>query len=235
MGSAKALSSYFNLDVFKQYREQLQNVFVSLQAIHGRITVQTSAISNDQKEPVQDIERDLIKNIEFLHIIFACAITAKGADRVNERLRALDFEPTNVLRSGVPWQPILKVASAAAAILFIAMLIAKWTVHGSRHRSVVPNEVYDLLVLLAKIMLVNTFSVAQAMRFRSRYILFENYFLPGSGYAQITAYAKIFMICGVSSLVFYLVLNAADLISQISQQPGAPALQVMWNYIYIQT
>jgi hypothetical protein len=180
MGSAKALSSYFNLDVFKQYREQLQNVFVSLQAIHGRITVQTSAISNDQKEPVQDIERDLIKNIEFLHIIFACAITAKGADRVNERLRALDFEPTNVLRSGVPWQPILKVASAAAAILFIAMLIAKWTVHGSRHRSVVPNEVYDLLVLLAKIMLVNTFSVAQAMRFRSRYILFENYFLPGS-------------------------------------------------------
>jgi len=232
MGSAKALSSYFNLDVFKQYREQLQNVFVSLQAIHGRITVQTSAISNDQKEPVQDIERDLIKNIEFLHIIFACAITAKGADRVNERLRALDFEPTNVLRSGVPWQPILKVASAAAAILFIAMLIAKWTVHGSRHRSVVPNEVYDLLVLLAKIMLVNTFSVAQAMRFRSRYILFENYFLPGSGYAQITAYAKIFMICGVSSLVFYLVLNAADLISQISQQPGAPALQVMWNYIY---
>src|SRR5712672_2032169 len=88
--------SYFNLDVFKQYREQLQNVFVSLQAIHGRITVQTSAISNDQKEPVQDIERDLIKNIEFLHIIFACAITAKGADRVNERLRALDFEPTNV-------------------------------------------------------------------------------------------------------------------------------------------
>jgi hypothetical protein len=108
MGSAKALSSYFNLDVFKQYREQLQNVFVSLQAIHGRITVQTSAISNDQKEPVQDIERDLIKNIEFLHIIFACAITAKGADRVNERLRALDFEPTNVLRSGVPWQPILK-------------------------------------------------------------------------------------------------------------------------------
>jgi hypothetical protein len=133
-----------------------------------------------------------------------------------------------VVRSGVPWEPILKVASAAAAILLIAMLAAKWTVQSSQ--SVLPPLAFDLLVLLAKIMLVNTFSVAQAMRFRSRYILSEDYFSPESGYAQMNAYAKIFLICGFSSLLFYLVLNVADLLSQISRQPDTTALQILWNY-----
>ena len=181
MASAKALSAFFNLDVFRRYRQQLQNVFVSLQAIHGRLAIQASTASSDQKEPMQDIERDLIKNIEFLYILFACAITAKGPDRVNERLRALDFEPTNLIRSGVPWQPILKVAAAAAGILFMAMLIARRTIHSSRFTSVVPAETFDLLVLLTKIMAVNTFSVAQAMRFRSRYILLGKILFAGIG------------------------------------------------------
>jgi hypothetical protein len=228
MGSARALSPYFNLDVFRQYREQLHNVFVSLQAIHGRIAIEISNVPDELKEPVQDIERDLIKNIEFLYVIFAAAITAKGADRVSERLRTLDFEPTNVIRTGVPWQPILKVASAAAAILLIAMLTAQWTVQSAQ--SVLPPQAFDLLVLLGKIMLVNTFSVAQAMRFRTRYILSEDYFSPESGYGQMSAYGKIFLICGLSSWLFYLVLSAADLLGQISQQPNAAALQVLWNY-----
>src|SRR5260221_10505489 len=101
-----------NIEIFQRYRTELEQVLLALEAAHAKI----AELGNDSAA-IQKVERDLIKNLEFLYVIFSCAITTKGKDRAAAQLAALGFRSDMVKPPGVPWNPLLKASFGIAAVL----------------------------------------------------------------------------------------------------------------------
>ena len=234
LAAPRTLHQGLSLEVFRHYRSQLENVFVNLQAAHGIISEKSAAEPDQRRRSLQNIERDLIKNLEFLYVLFACAITTKGTERVNDQLHALGFISDYTKWPGIPWDPIIKAGFAAAVVLLLAILVAGNTFQGTAHRANIPTDSVDVLTLLGKIILVHIFALAQAIRVRNRLIISESYFTPESGTGRSLAYAQIFFASAITSFVAYVILNLSNLANWLFNAVDAIYLsQISLNYVYL--
>jgi hypothetical protein len=105
------------LEVFKQFRSKVADVLVGLEALHARQTELDKLGPADRRKAILSGQRDLIKSLEFLYVIFACALTVKGMDRLTERLRTIGFTTAFPPEPGIPWNPILQVVVPSALVL----------------------------------------------------------------------------------------------------------------------
>jgi hypothetical protein len=215
------LQQYLSLDVFRQYRSQLQNVLVTLQAAHGRISEQLNASAEERRATRQNVERDLIRSLAFLYVLFACAITVGGIGQLRDRLRAIGFSTPYPPPSDVPWDPILKVAGACILVIFAALEVAAETFQGAAQRINIPTTPPQIFWLLLMILITHVAAIALAMRVRSQLILSDRYFLPESGGTRITAYARIFVLSAFVSFVAYVLLNLVYVPAIVSMNPQA--------------
>lgn len=204
-----------NLDIFRQYRSEIQNVSTNLLAIYAR--------SSDLPEPdkerraaVLGVQRDLIKNLEWLYVIFACAVTAAKANgRVTDRLRAIGFVSPYPSAQIIPWDPILKVVGAAALVLAASWLLAANTFLGATKQLQIPTDARDIMQLLAIILIVHIAAIAQALALRTRLIGMNSYYADaGSGHA--VAFLKIFAKCWIVCASLNLALYSPNLIMALS-------------------
>ncbi len=229
-----------SMEVFRQYRDQIQNVEMSIQAVCLRLSELNRGNGPERKKSIQVAHRELIKSVEFLYVIFACAITSKGMDRIFKRLYRLGFRSTFAPEASVPWDPILKSLAASAFILATGLFIAVSTLHDAAENSGIPTERPQVLWLLTLVMVVHLVATAEALRLRARLINRDEYFFAETGSPQAIAIVKLAASCFVISLGFYLFLNLGQLISGLADT-AAPALaptiekqspaELIWNYL----
>ena len=115
--NGREMMEELRVDLFRQYRDQIQNVEVSIQAVCSRLSELKGLSPPERRRSILLVQRELIKNLEFLYVIFACAITGRGMDRVATRLAKLGFRSNFAPDVSVPWDPILKSLGAAALVL----------------------------------------------------------------------------------------------------------------------
>jgi hypothetical protein len=226
--NAKDLLPNLSLQVFQQYRTEIQNVGINLQAVDARLSELPEAETPERKRGILSIQRDLIKNLELLYVIFACAVTAKVTGRVYDRLRAISFVSPFPPPQGIPWDPILKVVGAAALVLFAACMIASYTFLGTTKQTLVPTDARDILQLVTIIVIVHLVALGQALALRTRLIGVDTYFAD-SGRGHAVAYVKIFLKCWIISLLLGLALYSPNLIKALNES-NLSALQILWLY-----
>jgi hypothetical protein len=225
------------LDVFKLYRTEIQNVGVNLQGIHARLSDPGNLTAADRQRGVLAAQRELIRNLEFLYVIFACATTVGGLERIQDRLRALGFTAKIPDDSEVPWNPILKALGAAGLVLGLAFLTSALTFpKPTEGISAIPTDPTQIVRLLLTILLIHCVAIAQAITTRARLISREKYFYD-TGTGQPLAYAKIFFRCAIVSFILYLLANldgVLALVAPASPVPGTlpPAGQILRTYAY---
>jgi len=228
----KDLLPNLNLEIFRQYRTEIQNVSTNLQAIHARLSDLPQPETSERRPAVLSIQRDLIKNLEWLYVIFACAVTANVNGRIFDRLRAVGFVSPYPPAQGIPWDPILKVSGAAALVLVAACLIAVNTFLGETQQTLIPTDTRDVLQLLAIILIVHVVSIGQALALRTRLIGLNTYYAD-SGHGHAVAYVKIFLKCWILSLTLNLALYSPNAIAALSPTDGnatiSPVL-LLWQY-----
>jgi hypothetical protein len=218
---AKDLQPILNLDVFGQYREEIQNVGVNLQAIHARLSEPGASGPTE----IRKAQGDLIKILEKLYVIFACAITAKGNDRMSDRLRTVGFTSAYPPREEIPWNPILNVAGAAALVLTVACAVAINTFLGTKDDQLLPTNFFYVVQQIVIILIVHFVAVVQALNLRNKLIGREEYFSE-TGKGNALAYLKIFAKCFAVSVPLYLVLYFLNLLPALADT-GNVAQQVL--------
>jgi hypothetical protein len=218
MDGATDLPQNVNLEVFKQYRGEIRNVGVNLQAINARLAEQAGASLGDRRRAMQTVQRDLIKNLELLYAIFASATTTKGIERLSDRLRAIGFTSAFPPRPGIPWDPLLKVLGAATPVMIIACAIAAATFVDAA-QNLIPTAPANIAYLLVTILVVQGVAIWQALRVRARLIgLDECFYEIGKGRAL--AYLRIFFWCAVSAWPIFILFYLPKLISALPSGAG---------------
>jgi hypothetical protein len=227
-----------NLEIFRQYRNELQNVSTNLLAIYAR----SSDLPESDKErhaAVLGIQRDLIKTLEWLYVIFACAVTVVSGANTNgrfvDRLRAIGFVSPYPSAQGIPWDPVLRVVGAAALVLAAAWLLAANTFMGATKQQQIPTDARDIMQLLAIMLVVHIFAIAQALALRTKLIGMDAYYAEaGNGHA--VAFLKIFAKCLLVCASVNLVLYSNNLVRAFSpangDHPASAAL--LWQYFTFQ-
>lgn len=239
VGDIQEVMKDLSMEVFRQYRDQIENVEMSVQAVCLRLSELNRSNGPERKKSIQAAHRELIKSVEFLYVIFACAITSKGMDRVSKRLYGLGFRSTFAPETSIPWDPILKSLAASAIILATGLFIAVSTLHDVARNAGIPTESSQILWLLILVMIVHLVATAEALRVRARLINRDEYFLAEMGSPQAIAIVKLAASCFGISLGFYLFLNLGQLISSLADS-AAPALdptiekqssaELIWDY-----
>jgi hypothetical protein len=232
---ADRLLQRLDLNAFKQYRTEIQNVGANLQGINSRVSELAELNTEDGQKTIRAAQRDLNRNLETLYVIFACASTVQDTGRIADRLRVIGFSSPFPPRSAVPWNPILRVIGAAAVILFVAYEFAARTWPES---TFFPPGTGSILKLLLIILFVHTWAIGQAINRRTRLIAADKY-LSETGRGNPLAYANIFLWCWTTSMLWYLVLNIFDLPQALSpaqetgSKPLPPAAAVL-SYVKVQ-
>lgn len=223
-----------NPEVFQQYRAEIQNVSISLLAIHARLADLPPPDKQERRPVLLGIQRDLIKNLEWLYVIFACAVTAtKGSGRISDRLRAVGFVSPYPPPPSIPWDPILKVAGAAALVLGAAWLLAANAFLGAAQVTQIPTDTRDILQLLAIILIVHTFAIGQALALRAQ-LIGQNAYYAKSGNGRAVAYVKIFLKCLLISASLNLVLYSPNLFRAFAPAHGGLSPGLLWQYFTFQ-
>jgi hypothetical protein len=207
---AADLQQRLSLEVFTQYRAEIQNVGVNLQAIDARLFDLGGLSAGDRRRAILTAQRDLVRNLELLYVIFACASTVQDTGRISERLRAIGFASSFPPPDAIPWEPILRAIIPAGIVLFCAYEIAANTWLGSTVHMYIPSDARGILVLLLVILFVHAFAIGQALSARARLIASEQYFSE-TGKGKVVNYGRIFLRCWVFSVFWYLLLNIRDL------------------------
>ena len=223
---AALLAQDLSLDVFKQYRAEIANVSTNLQAIQGRLSDLDGASPGDRKKVVHAAQHDLIRNLEFLYVIFACAIAGKSMVRIPERLRAVGFTSPFPPGQGIPWDPVLKTLAAAAVVLLIAFMLAG-KIFADKVGNNIPTDTPQILHVLLAILIVHMIAVWQALSVRASMIGQDRYYSE-AGPPQAVAFIKIFFKCGIACLIGNLLLYGDNLLAALAA--GAPVGQTVWNY-----
>ena len=213
--NSRELTAELRVDLFRQYRDQIQNVEVSVQAICSRLSDLNGLSPTERRRSILLVQKELIKSLEFLYVIFACAITGKGMDRISRRLSTLGFKSNFSPEAGVPWDPILKSLGAAALVLAAGWLIAAATFKGAVQNSGIPTEPGQVLWLLLIIVIVHLVATVEALRLRAHLIGLDRYFSE-TGRPHAVAIIKLFATCAMLSLASYLVLNVGQVISGLA-------------------
>jgi hypothetical protein len=208
--SADELVHRLDLEAFEQYRNEIRNVGVNLQGINSRLDDVAELDASDRQRAIRTIQHDLTNNLTVLYVIFASSSTVKDIGRISDRLRAIGFSSAFPPRSAIPWDPIIRVVSAAAVVLFIAYEIAAHTWLGSNITNNVPPTIPGILKLLVIVLFIHAFAIGQALNLRASMIASDRYFSE-TGKGTAIAYAKIFGKSWILSLVCYLFLNFSQL------------------------
>jgi hypothetical protein len=75
-------------DVFKEFHEKLTNVLATIENL--QMTEELGKLSDaERRQAITGAQRNIRKSLEVLYVIFACAVTAKRADRLEDRMRAI--------------------------------------------------------------------------------------------------------------------------------------------------
>jgi hypothetical protein len=215
-----------SIDVFRRYRSEIQNIGANFQALYARLADLPGADTNDPRRALPGIQRDMIKNVEMLYVIFACAITAKEGGRMIDRLRAIGFTGHYPAPPSIPWDPILKVAGAAGVALFAACLFASYTLVGD-NRPGIPNTTPTILQTVAWVIVVHIAAIAQALTYRARQMNKNTYYSDLGSVSAVT-YIRIFIKCAIYSIPLNLVLYCLNLASALAHDGGSSAI---WRYI----
>ena len=85
------LAQQLDLDLFKQYRSEVQDVGGNLGGIDPRLIDLAGMQGGDRQKILQTIQLDLTRNLEVLYVIFACASTVQDIGPISDRLRAIGF------------------------------------------------------------------------------------------------------------------------------------------------
>jgi hypothetical protein len=226
-----------NLEIFRQYRSEIQNVSTNLLAIHARLSDLPKPEEQDRRPAILGIQRELIKNLEWLYVIFACAVTAaKVNGRMIDRLRAVGFASPYPPAQSIPWDPILKVVGAAALVLAVAWLLAANTFLGASQQTQIPTNTRDIMQLLTIILIVHISAIAQALDLRARLIGMNSYY-SDAGSGRAVAFVKIFLRCLIISLSLNLALyipNLAKALSPTNSAHDIPTTVLLWQYFTFQ-
>ena len=229
-----------SVEVFRQYRDQIQQVELSIQAVYSRLSELNGPNTSERRKSIQIAHKELIKSLEFLYVVFACAITGKGMDRISKRLSTLGFRSTFEPDARVPWDPILKSLGAAAMVLAAAWFVAANTFLTVDKVSDlgIPTKSIEVLGTLIVILTVHLVATVESLRVRARLIRLDRYYFE-TGNPQAVAYIKLFAMCAIVCLASYLILNVGTLISAFAQtasSPDRPSLltpaQVVWAYFW---
>jgi hypothetical protein len=215
------------LDVFKQYRAEIGNVASSLQVVQGRLSDFGGASAGDRRKAVHAAQQELIRNLEFLYVIFACAIAAKSMDRIAERLREVGFTSPFPPNQGIPWDPVLKTLAAAAAILLVAFMVAA-QIFADKAGNSIPKDTWGISYSLFAIVAVHLVAVWQALRGRSAMIRDDRYFAE-TGQPQAVAFVKIFFRCYAACLAVDLLLWLENLLAPLRR--SEPVVQTVGIYL----
>jgi hypothetical protein len=218
-----------NLGVFRRYRSQLDHVLVNLQGAHVKVSR-----ARNEAAALQKLERDIITNLEFLYVIFACAVTTKGTDKASTQLKALGFQSDFINAPGIPWDPVLKAALAITGVLVLAALVAQWSFPETIRDANIPPGPLAVLWLIASITCVHSAAVAFATHLRTRLIVREKYFLVETGKINVIALIKVFFAVGALSLVIYLIWNGTELGERLEFAGGGglSVAAICRNYFY---
>jgi hypothetical protein len=229
------------VDLFRQYRDRIQDVEVGVQAVCSRLFELNGLSPSERRRSILSAQKELSKSLEFLYVIFACAIAGKGMDRISRRLSALGFRSNFEPNEGVPWDPSLKSLGAAALVLATGWLIAANTLGHATENSGIPTEPGQVLWLLFIIIIVHLAATVQALHLRARLVGLDEYFSE-TGSPLAIAIIKLFLSCFVISLGFYLLLNSGQLIFGLADTGGpvtGPAIpkqssaELIWDYFKI--
>jgi hypothetical protein len=234
---SKDLVDSLDLEIFRKYRAEIQNVGTSLLAIHARLSDLPAPETQDRRPAVLSIQRDLIKNLEWLYVIFSGAVTAARVNgRIFDRLRAAGFVSPYPPVQQIPWDPILKAAGAAALVVIAACLLAMNTFLGTTEQTLIPTSTGNMLQLLMVILVVHIFAIGQSLALRTK-LVGQNAYYTESGNGSAVAYVKIFVKCWIASLLLNLVLYSPNLIAALSTPNVKPngdvtvtQMQLLWQY-----
>ena len=208
-----------NLEVFKQYRGELQNVGANLQAINARLAEQVGVAAADRRRSLQMLQRDLVKNLELLYVIFASATATKGVERLSNRLRAIGFTSMYPPPPGIPWDPLLKVMGAAALVMFAACVIAAATFEDDSQQNLIPTTPGGIAYLLAALVATYLVAIWQALSLRARLIGLDQY-LYDAGQTRAVAFLKIFARSGICAWLVHLAIYSPDFVRALASADG---------------
>ena len=230
-----AMMKDLSLEVFRQYRNEIENVEVSIQAVYTRLSELNGLNPAERRRSILLAQRELVKSLEFLYVIFACAITGRGMDRISIRLRALGFRSNFAPDNSVPWDPVFKSLGAAALVLAAAWLIAAQTMPNIVKNSGFPTTPPQALHMLVVILIVHMVAMVAALGLRARLIGRDNYFSE-MGHPYAAAFIRLFARCFTLSLLCYLVLNIDGLIQALADTTPAETKRTpaenLWKYFY---
>ncbi|KRR24856.1 hypothetical protein CQ14_05850 [Bradyrhizobium lablabi] len=229
----KDLAGNLDLEIFRKYRAEIQNVGTQLLAIHARLSDLPAPEALDRRRAVLTIQRDLIKNLEWLYVIFAGAVSAaRGVGRTFDRLSAAGFVSPYPPAQRIPWDPILKATGAAALVVVVACLLAINTFLGKTAQTQIPTTTANMLQLLMVILVVHMFAIGQSLALRAK-LVGRNAYYAESGSGRAEAYVQIFAKCWITSLLLNLVLYSPNLIAALSTIDGDSKVtqaQLLWDY-----
>jgi hypothetical protein len=208
-----------NLEVFKQYRDELQNVGASLQAINARLVEQAGVAPGDRRRAMQTLQRDLVKNLELLYVIFASATATKGVERLSNRLRAIGFTSFYPPPPGIPWDPLLKVMGAAALVMFAACIVFAATFEDGGQQNLIPTTPSGIGHLLAAVVATNLVAIWQALNLRARLIGLDQY-LYDTGQTRAVAFLKIFLRSAVCGWLVHLAVYSPQFVRGLATAGG---------------
>lgn len=217
---ATYMRSEVELEVFKQFRTKVAEVLVGLEAFYARQTELDKLSPADRHKAILSGQRDLIMRLEFLYVIFACALTVKGMDRLTERLRTIGFTTAFPPEPGIPWNPILKVVMPSALVLLLACYLLAHFQNTDLQLKIpinnLPTTGIDLFQLISTVVIVHSMAIAVSMASRTRLIRAERYHSE-TGSATVMACLLIFGRCYIISTGWFLVIFFPNLVWGLQQ------------------
>jgi hypothetical protein len=230
---AGAMAPSLSLEVFKQYRTEIGNVATNLQAMSARLAELAGQTPGDRRKSLLAVQHEVVRNLEFLYVIFACAIAGKSMDRMSERLRAIGFTSPLPPSDGIPWDPVLKTLGAAAVVLLGALVVAAKLFEDNPVSTYIPTDMPKIIQLLVTILFVHVIAVSLALSQRASMIGHDKYFSE-TGQVQALALIAIFFKCGFACFIAYLLLFFDNLLTALGivSPQGLSAGALVGSYLY---
>jgi hypothetical protein len=203
------LRNDIDLDVFKEFHEKLTSVSATIENLQMRLEELGRLSGTERRQAIAGAQRNIRKCLDVLYVIFACAVTAKGADQLEDRLRAIGFTSSFRSTQDIPWSPILKVVGLSAIVLLVGLMTASQTfLRAIDHSNQIPSNKGDVMRAVVAIVLTLSLAIGIAIGIRSRLINRDKYFAD-----KPAAYLKISLTCLVATLPLYLVIYIDGLVA----------------------
>lgn len=201
------LRKEIGLDVFRQYRGALADVQSTIESVHVRLGQEElgKLTEADRRRTIRSAHRDIRKRLDFLYVIFASAISAKGSERLEDQMRAIGFTSQFHSKKEIPWSPIFKVIGFPAIVLFIVLMVSSklltFFLPPEQATSLLfwPTDQRSIVQQVIAIVVTLGFAVGFALSIRTRLINQDKYFTD-----KLWAYVKIAFPCYWVALLVYL-------------------------------